>query len=142
MYILLEKSNLDIPLALTPSGVRNMLSFLAPLLNLDLLVKSCHLDFPASSSLLAFTLRGTLFGRGGPSLTLLGSLRAWLASVGLISAAAEIILVFCGTAWEEEDDVPGVSSAFRLRESTLFEIGLISLAFNVSVVPYDLKETI
>ena len=34
---------------------------------------SCHLLFPASSSLFAFTFRGTFAGLVGPSLTLLGS---------------------------------------------------------------------
>ena len=37
-------------------------------------MKPIHLLFPASSSLFALTLRGTLAGLGGPSLTLLGSL--------------------------------------------------------------------
>lgn len=108
-----------------------MLSFLLVFPNLDLLVKSCHLDLPASSSLLALTLRGSLAGRAGPSLTLLGSLRAWLASVGLISAAAEMTPALGGTAW---DGMPGAASALRLRESALLEMGLISLADTVSVV--------
>lgn len=118
-----------------------MLSFFAAFPNFDLLVKSCHFDFPASSSLLAFTFRGTLFGRAGPSLTLLGSLRAWSARVGLISAAAEMIPVCCGVD-DCDEGVPGVPSALRFRESAPLEIGLISLADNVSVVPYDLNETI
>ena len=53
-------------------------------------LKSCHLLLPASSSRFAFTFRGALGGRAGPSLTLLGSLRTWLARVGFMLAAAEM----------------------------------------------------
>ena len=62
-----------LPLPLTPSGVRNMLSFLPALPNFPLVAKSCHLFLPASSSLFALIFLGTLAGRTGPSLTLLGS---------------------------------------------------------------------
>lgn len=60
----------------------------------------------------------------------------------MISAAAEMILVCCGVEDCDDEGVPGVPSALRFRESAPLEIGLISLADNVSVVPYDLKETI
>src|ERR1700719_2172540 len=131
-----EEGRVDKPLALTPSGVRNILSFLFARPTLLLLEKSCHFDFPASSSRLALTLRGTLAGRTGPSLTLLGSLRAWFASAGLISAAAEMMLELTGlVASVCADGVPGVPSALRLRESPLLEMGLMSFAFKVSVVP-------
>ena len=53
-----------------------MLSFFATLPVFPFVVKSCHLLFPASSSLFAFTFRGTFAGLVGPSLTLLGSLFA------------------------------------------------------------------
>lgn len=106
-----------------------MLSFLPTLPLLVLLVKSCHFDFPRSNSLLAFTFLGNLGGLVGPSLTLEGSVRAWLASAGLISAAAEITLEFAGGCGEE---VPGIASALRFRES-LLEIGLMSFVVKVSV---------
>lgn len=107
-----------------------MLSFLPILPALVLFVKSCHFDFPRSSSLLAFTFLGSLGGLVGPSLTLEGSVRAWLASAGLISAAAEMTLEFVG-GWGEEE--PGIPSALRFRES-LLEMGLMSFAVRVSVV--------
>lgn len=120
-----------------------MLSFFPILL---LLAKSFHLFFPSSSSRVALTLRGTLAGRAGPSLALLGSLRAWLARAGLISAAAEITLD-CGWAaddCEEEEEAwwwyPGFASALRFRESPL-EMGLRSLAVRFSTVAYDLNVT-
>ena len=62
-----------LPLAFTPSGVLNMLSFLAVFPDFPRTEKSCHLFFPASSSLFAFTFLGTFGGLTGPSLTLLGS---------------------------------------------------------------------
>lgn len=65
--------SLNTPLEFGPSPVRNMLSFFPILL---LLAKSFHLFFPSSSSRVALTLRGTFAGRAGPSLALLGSLRA------------------------------------------------------------------
>lgn len=116
-----------------------MLSFL-PILPLLLLAKSFHFIFPSSSSRFALTFRGSLVGRAGPSLTLLGSLRAWLASAGLMSAAAEITLG-CGGAGEGDAELPDVPSALRLRES-LPEMGRMSLAVKVSTVEYDLNETI
>jgi len=122
-----------------PSGVLNMLSFFPAFPILLLFEKSCHFVLPASSSLLAFTFLGILAGLAGPSLTLLGSFRAWLASAGLISAAAEITLEFAGR--DCGDGVPGIPSALRFRAS-LLEIGLMSLAVRVSVVEYDLNETI
>ena len=106
-----------------------MLSFLATLLVLPLVEKSCHLLFPASSSLFALTFRGTLAGRVGPSLTLLGSFLAWLANSGSTFAAAEMTLGYdCGTG---AMGVPGVPSALRFLES--LEIGRMSLADSVSV---------
>ena len=123
---------MDLPRALTPSPVRNILS-LRP--NFPLLAKSFHFILPASSSRVAFTLRGTLAGRAGPSLTLLGSLRAWLASAGLISAAAEITLECGGCGAGDCDvEVPELASALRLRES-LPEMGLMSLEVRFSTVP-------
>lgn len=107
-----------------------MLSFLATLPNLPLVEKSCHLLFPASNSLFALTFLGTLAGLIGPSLTLLGSLRTWVANAGLMSAAAEMTLEFTGS--DGVVGVLGVPSAFRFLES--FEIGLMSLADKVSVV--------
>jgi len=101
-----------------------MLSFFATFPNFPLVVKSCHLLFPASSSLLALTFRGTLAGLAGPSLTLLGSFLAWLASAGSILAAAEIMFEF-GGGIVGNVGVPGVDpSAFRFLDS--FDIGLIS----------------
>lgn len=117
-------------LPLTPSGVRNMLSFLATLEIFPLVVKSCHLLFPASSSRVALTLRGTLGGLTGPSLTLLGSRLAWSAKAGLMFAAAEITLRFA-----EDAGVVGVGggpSALRFFES--FKAGFRSLAERLSVV--------
>lgn len=112
-----------------------MLSFLPGRPSLVLLAKSCHLDLLSSSSRVALTFRGTFAGRAGPSLTLLGSLRAWLARAGLMSAAAEMTLEWAGAeAGACADGVPGVPSALRLRES-LLEMGLRSLAVRVSVVP-------
>ena len=67
-----------------------MLSFFEYLAILPLALKSCHLLLPASSSRFAFTFRGAFGGRAGPSLTLLGSLRTWLARVGFMLAAAEM----------------------------------------------------
>ena len=123
---------MNIPLAFTLSPVRNILSFF-PIL--PLLAKSFHFALPSSSSLLAFTLRDILGGRGGPSVALLGSFRAWFARAGLISAAAEITLE-CGWwgpgGWEEEK--PGDPSALRFRES-LLDMGLMSLAVRVSTLP-------
>lgn len=94
------------------------------------MVKSCHLLLPASSSLFAFTFRGTFPGRTGPSLTLLGSFFAWLASVGSIFAAAEITFVLAGIGGVVA--APGGPSALRFLES--FDIGLMSCAERVSVV--------
>lgn len=127
----------NVPLAFTPSGVRNMLSFFATLPVLPFEEKSCHLLFPASSSLLALTFRGTLAGLVGPSLTLLGSFLAWLARSGFMSAAADITFDLAGNAGVV--GVPGVPSALRFLESV--EIGLMSWADNVSVFEYDLKVT-
>lgn len=107
-----------------------MLSLLATLLTLPFVVKSCHLFFPASSSLLAFTFRGTFAGLVGPSLTLLGSFFAWLARAGSISAAAEMTLALIGI--DGAIGVPGAPSAFRFLDS--FAIGLMSFAERVSVV--------
>lgn len=107
-----------------------MLSFLATFPSFPFVEKSCHLLFPASNSLFAFTFLGTLAGLVGPSLTLLGSLRACVANAGLMSAAAEMTLEFAGN--DGVVGVPGVPSAFRFLES--FDIGLMSLADNVSVV--------
>lgn len=112
-----------------PSGVLNMLSFFATLPSLPLLANSCHLLFPASSSLFAFTFLGTFAGLIGPSLTLLGSLLAWLAKAGSTFAAADMTLGFVGGAGVA--DSPGVPSAFRFRESV--GKGLMSLAESVSV---------
>ena len=114
-----------------------MLSFLATFPVFPFVANSCHLLLPASSSLLALTFRGTFAGRVGPSLTLLGSFLAWLASVGSIFAAAEITLVLAGIVGVAGDT--GVPSAFRFFAS--FEMGLISCAARVSVVEYDLKVT-
>ena len=108
-----------------------MLSFRPILL---LFAKSFHLFFPSSSSRVAFTFRGTLAGRVGPSPASFGSLRAWLANVGLMSAAAEITLE-CG-GWgtgDCEEGVPELASALRFRES-LLEMGLRSLAVSDSTV--------
>ena len=113
---------------MTPSGVLNILSFFATLPTFPFIVKSCHLLLPASSSLLAFTFRGTFAGRMGPSLTLLGSFLAWLASVGSMFAAAEMTFVFVGM---DVIDAPGGPSALRFLES--FDIGLMSCADRVSV---------
>ena len=100
---------------------------------------SCHLLFPASSSLFALTFRGTLAGRAGPSPTLLGSRFAWLARSGSMLAAAEMTPV-CDCVGVElpEDGVAASASALRLRESPK---GLMSCAESVSVVAYDLKVT-
>ena len=125
------------PLAFTPSGVLNILSFLATFPVFPFVANSCHLLFPASSSLLALTFRGTLAGRVGPSLTLLGSFLAWLARVGSIFAAAEMTFVFAGMVGVV--GVTGVPSALRFLES--FDMGLMSCAERVSVVAYDLKVT-
>jgi hypothetical protein len=84
---------------------------------------------PASSSLFALTLRGTFAGLIGPSLTLLGSLLAWLANAGSTFAAAEMTLGFGGGAGVA--DIPGAPSAFRFRESV--GKGFMSLAESVSV---------
>lgn len=111
-----------LPLALTPSGVLNMLSFLATFPIFPFEEKSCHLLLPASSSLLALTFRGNFAGLIGPSLTLLGSFFAWLASAGLMSAAAEITFEFTGVVVIV--GVPKEPSAFRFFEST--ETGFIS----------------
>lgn len=124
-----ERDFLAIPLALMPSGVRNMLSFFATFPSLPLLANSCHLLLPASSSLFALTFRGTFAGLIGPSLTLLGSLLAWLAKAGSTFAAADMTLGFVGGAGVA--DSPGVPSALRLRESV--GKGLMSLAESVSV---------
>ena len=86
------------------------------------MLKSCHLFLPASSSLFALTLRGTFAGRTGPSLTLLGSFFAWLASVGSMLAAADITLLLVGI--DETLGVPGGPSALRFFES--LEIALMS----------------
>ena len=118
-----------LPLAFTPSGVLNILSFLAAFPSLPLLANSCHLLFPASSSLFALTFRGTFAGLIGPSLTLLGSLLAWLARAGSTFAAADMTLGFGGGAGVV--DIPGVPSAFRFRESV--GRGLMSFAERVSV---------
>ena len=111
-----------------------MLSFLATLPIFPFTEKSCHLLFPASSSLFAFTFRGTLAGLTGPSLTLLGSRRAWVASAGSMSAAAEMTLVLADTRDVDDDAVgrAGDPSALRFFES--LEMGLMSLARRVSVV--------
>ncbi len=85
---------------------------------------------PASSSLFALTFRGTFAGRTGPSLTLLGSFLAWLANDGSTLAAADMTLGFDGGAGVE--DIPGVPSALRFRESV--GRGLMSLAKSVSVL--------
>lgn len=113
-----------------------MLSFFPAFPSLLLAAKSCHLLFPASSSRLALTFRGTLAGRMGPSPALLGSLRAWVARAGLISAAAEITLELAGSVCGDTE--PDSPSALRFRVSMM---GLMSFAVRVSVVPYDLKET-
>ena len=134
------KEKRNTPLAFTPSGVRNILSFFPAFPALDpLALNSCHLLFPASNSLFAFTFLGTLAGRMGPSLTLLGSLFAWLASVGLISAAAEMTPVDLAAAAAAAgveaivDGEAGDPSAFRFLESGC-ETGLMSAAERVSVV--------
>lgn len=114
-----------------------MLSFFATLPNLPFDEKSCHLLFPASSSLLALTFRGTFAGLVGPSLTLLGSFLAWLARAGLMSAAAEMTFELTGTIGVV--GVPGVPSALRFFDS--LDNGLMSCADKVSVVEYDLKVT-
>lgn len=93
-------------------------------------LNSCHLLLPASSSLFALTFRGSFAGRVGPSLTLLGSRFAWLASAGLMSAAAEMTLVLVGMVGVL--GVPGVPSALRFLESVA--VGLMSWAESVSVV--------
>ena len=114
-----------------------MLSFLPNLpLPLVLAAKSFHLFLPSSSSRLALTLRGALAGRAEPS-PLAWSLRAWLASVGLISAAAEITP---GGGAGEDAELPEVPSALRLRESVP-EMGRMSLAVKFSTFAYDLNET-
>lgn len=77
-----------------------MLSFFEYLAILPLALKSCHLFLPASSSRFAFTLRGAFGGRAGPSLTLLGSLRTWLARVGFMLAAAEMTFPGVGVVVE------------------------------------------
>ena len=118
------------PLAFTPSGVLNMLSFFATFPIFPFVEKSCHLLLPASSSFPAFTFRGTLAGRGGPSLTLLGSCLAWLASAGSTFAAADMTFVFDGGF--ESEDARGIPSALRFLESP--DMGLISFAERVSVV--------
>ena len=69
----------------------------------------------------------------GPSLTLLGSLFAWDASVGSISAAAEITPAFEGVvAATVGEEATGAPSALRFLES--LEMGLMSCAESVSVV--------
>src|SRR5205809_7042997 len=105
-----------------------MLSFFAPFPNLPLFAKSCHLLFPASSSLFALTFRGTFAGLARPSLTLLGSSLACEASARLIFAAAEITFEF--GAGEAGKGVAGLPSALRFRSL----MGYISCAFKVSVV--------
>lgn len=122
------------PLAFTPSGVLNILSFFANFDVFPFVLNSCHLLLPASNSLFALTFLGTFGGRVGPSLTLLGSLFAWLASAGLISAAAEMIFVFVVGAVGVLG-VPGVPSALRFLESLLLlVVGFISWAERVSLV--------
>jgi len=79
---------------------------------------------------LALTFLGILAGLIGPSLTLLGSFLAWLAKAGSTFAAADMTFGFVGGAGVE--DIPGVPSAFRFRESV--GKGLMSLAESVSVV--------
>lgn len=116
-----------------------MLSFFAAFPSFALDVKSCHLDFPASSSLVALTFRGTFGGRGGPSPTLLGSFLASFAKAGLISAAADMTLELAGRDCGDKE--PGIASALRFRVSLLLEIGLMSFAVRDSVVAYDLNET-
>lgn len=114
-----------------------MLSFFATLPVFPLDEKSCHLLFPASSSLFALTFRGTFAGLVGPSLTLLGSFLAWLARSGSMSAAAEMTFDLAGSVGVV--GVPGVQSALRFLDS--LEMGLMSCADTVSVVEYDLKVT-
>ena len=128
--------HMDSPRALTPSGVLNILSFFATLPTLPLVEKSCHLFLPASNSLFALTFLGTFAGRIGPSLTLLGSLFAWLASVGSMLAAAEITPEFMGALGS--DGVAGLPSAFLFLS---LEMGLRSCAERVSVTVYPLNVT-
>ena len=115
-----------------------MLSFFVDLPIFPFVVNSCHLFLPASSSFFALIFRGTFAGRVGPSLTLLGSRLAWLASAGSISAAAEIMFGFIGVGGRGGG--PGVGSAFRFRDS-LLATALISCAKTVSVSPPALNLT-
>lgn len=108
-----------------------MLSFFVNFPALDLAAKSCHLDLPASNSLFAFTFRGILAGRTGPSLTLLGSRLACCANVGSTFAAAEMTLGLDGGGTGADD--PDMPSALRFFAS--FDNGLMSLALKVSVFP-------
>lgn len=85
---------------------------------------------PSFKLLTCLDLRGTLAGRVGPSLTLLGSCLAWLANVGSTFAAADMTLGFGGEAGSEA--APGPASALRFLESPV--MGLMSFAETVSVV--------
>jgi len=105
-----------------------MLSFLAfPTFPFE---KLCHFDLFDSSSFVALIFFAAFGGRGGPSLTLLGSF-AWLASVGLMFAAAEMTPVLPWTG--ATTGVTGEPSALRLRES--LETGLRSPRHTASVLP-------
>ena len=119
--------------------MRNILSFLPTFPIFPFVLNSCHLLFPASNSLFALTFLGTFAGRMGPSLTLLGSLFAWEASVGSISAAAEMtppefegVVAAAVAAVVDGEATTGVPSALRFLDS--LEMGLMSCAERVSVV--------